>query len=68
MGEALGQALASFKAGSVSGTESQHDAMVMVEDPADLVIVGEIQDVELASELNIFVNQMEGKGGDWKCG
>ena len=51
LGEAVGQTLASVNAASVSGSESQHDAKVMVEGHVNLVIVGEIQDAELARQL-----------------
>ena len=37
------------------------DAMVMAEDPDDLVIVGEQQDRELAKQLEYFRDQLQGE-------
>ena len=53
--------MAPVKAARVTVPESQPDAMVMVEDPEDVVIVREIQNAELARQLATFMNQLQGE-------
>ena len=56
LGEAAGQELSLVQEKAVR----RSDAMVMAEDPEDLVIVGEQQDRELAKQLEYLRDQLQG--------